>query len=85
MDVGYTARNLEIELNLGVKTLQDVYAEKQQNWREQLTQIAETQAYVKMLAKKFDIDPAQITALAAEPKESDLVSAGEAEPKEVAA
>lgn len=85
VDVGYTARNLEIELNLGVKTLQDVYAEKQQNWREQLTQIAETQAYVKMLAKKFDIDPAQITALAAEPKESDLVSAGEAEPKEVAA
>lgn len=77
VDVGYTAKALELELAMGVKTLQDVYAEKQQNWREQLTQIAETQSFVKELAKKFNIDPAQITSLAAEPKESDLTKASE--------
>ncbi len=76
MDIGYTAKALEIELNLGVKTIQDVYAEKQQNWRVQLRQIAETQAYVKTLAKEFDIDPAQITKLALEQPETESKTSG---------
>ena len=64
VDIGYTAKALEIELALGVKTIQDVYAEKQQNWRVQLRQIAETQKHIKDLAAEFGIDPSQISSLA---------------------
>jgi hypothetical protein len=66
VDIGYTAKALQIELELGVKTIQDVYAEKQQNWRVQLRQIAEAQAFVKELATEFGIDAGQITKLAVE-------------------
>ena len=79
VDIGYTAKALEIELSLGVKTIQDVYAEKQQNWRVQLRQIAETQAYVKELAAEFGIDAAQITKLAVEHPEAEPKSSGNRE------
>jgi len=64
VDIGYTARALQTELELGVKTIQDVYAEKQQDWRVQLRQIAEAVAFTKELAKEFGIDADQITSLA---------------------
>lgn len=35
--------SLQTELQIGVKTIQDVYAEKQQDWRVQLRQIAESE------------------------------------------
>ncbi len=66
VDIGYTATALEIELSLGVKTVQDVYAEKQQDWRTQTRQIAEYLSEVKKLAAEFGIEPGQITKLALE-------------------
>lgn len=66
VDIGYTAKNLETELTLGVKTMQDVFAERQQNWREQTKQIAEYLAFVKRTAAEFGVDPGQITKLAVE-------------------
>lgn len=61
VDIGYTAQALALELKLGTKTLQDVYAERQQDWRHQLEQIAETRAYIKELAEKFDLQPDEIS------------------------
>ena len=70
VDIGYTAKALEIELRLGVKTIQDVYAEKQQNWRVQVTQIAEAIVFMKDLCDlpqfKGKVTPGQISSLAVE-------------------
>lgn len=66
VDIGYSAKSLETELLLGVKTVQDVYAEKQMDWRVQTRQIAEYLSEVKKLAKEFGIEPGQITKLAVE-------------------
>lgn len=77
VDIGYTAQALQIELQLGTKTLQDVYAERQQDWRHQLRQIAETEAYINDLATEFDIDPNRISQ-----KAKEAVAKTEEEPKE---
>lgn len=66
VDIGYTAKALEIELQLGVKVPQDVFADSGKDWRTQSRQKAEYLAYVKSLAKEFDVDAAQITSLATE-------------------
>ncbi len=63
VDIGYTAKALEIELRLGVRTIQDVYADKNENWRDQLRQIAESMAYIKELEKEFNLPPGQISSL----------------------
>jgi hypothetical protein len=63
VDIGYTAKALEIELRLGVKTIQDVYADKNENWRDQLRQVAEAMAFIKALEKEFDLPPGQISSL----------------------
>lgn len=60
VDIGYTAKELALELELGTKTYQDVYAERQQDWRYQFRQIAESEAYISKLAKEFGIEPEQI-------------------------
>lgn len=52
-DIGYTAQALAIELGLGTKTLQDVFAERQQDWRHQMRQAAEAVFFKKKLAKEF--------------------------------
>jgi capsid protein len=64
VDIGYTARALETELRLGTKTLPDVYAEKQQDFRTKLREIAESQRYITDLAAEFGIEASQITSLA---------------------
>lgn len=66
VDIGYTAKALEIELTLGVKTIPDVYAEKQQDFRQKTREIAEYLKYVKDLAEEFEVEPNQITSLAAQ-------------------
>jgi len=66
VDLGYTAKALEIELRLGVKTLADVHAEKQQDWRQKMREAAEAIAYAKQLAIEYDCDAGQITELAVE-------------------
>lgn len=64
VDIGYTAKALEIELRLGTKTLPDVYAEKQMDFRVKLREIAEAQKYIADLATEFGIEASQITSLA---------------------
>lgn len=64
VDIGYTAKALETELQLGTKTLPDVYAEKQMDFRVKLREIAEAQKYVKDLAAEFGVEASQITSLA---------------------
>lgn len=64
VDIGYTAQALETELRLGVKTMQDVYADRNEDWRVQTRQIAEYMAFVKDLAAQFGVEPGQITSLA---------------------
>lgn len=64
VDIGYSADAVEKEMQLGLKTIQDYYAERQQDWRAQLEQIAEAQAYINELAEKFNISPNQISQLA---------------------
>ena len=66
VDIGYTAKALEIELRLGVKTIPDVYAEKQMDHRQKLREIAETLSYMKDLAEEFNVDAGQISDLAVE-------------------
>lgn len=64
VDIGYNAKALETELSLGIKTVQDIYAERQQDWRTETRQIAEYLAFVNKVADEFGIDASQITKLA---------------------
>ncbi len=80
VDIGYTAQSLEIELTIGTRTHQDVYAERQQDWRFQMRQIAETKAYAKQLAKEFDIDPTEIMQVGAPAKSPEQDIAAPAAP-----
>ncbi len=64
MDVGYNAKALETELRLGIKTIQDVYAERQQDWRVQIVQICEAQKFIRDKAKEYGVEPGQISELA---------------------
>ena len=59
-DLGYNAQALETELRLGTRTYQDVYAERNQDWRTQIRQIAEFESEVDKLAKEFGITPERI-------------------------
>lgn len=59
-DLGYNAQALETELRLGTRTYQDVYAERQQDWRHQIRQIAEFESEVDKLAKEFKISSDRI-------------------------
>lgn len=61
VDIGYTAKALQLEMQMGVKTIQDVYAEKQEDWRVQLRQIAEAEQYIDQLATEFGITPDRIS------------------------
>jgi hypothetical protein len=65
VDIGYTAQALELEMQLGVRPLQDVYADRNEDWRVQTRQIAEAAAFIKKLAKEFDVEPSQISSLMA--------------------
>ena len=65
VDIGYTAKALQIELQMGITTLQDVYANKNEDWRTQLRQVAEAAAFIKELATEFEVEPNQISSLMA--------------------
>jgi len=71
VDVGYTAKALEIEMRLGVKVPQDVFADKNQDWRQQMRQMAEYLKYGEQLGKEFNIDPSQLSSLLAPPQSDD--------------
>ncbi len=61
VDIGYTAQALALELEMGTKTFQDVCAERNLNWRDQLRESAECQAFKNELAKEFNVDPNSIS------------------------
>lgn len=81
VDIGYTAKALEIEMRLGIKCPQDVFADKGQDWRQQVWQMGEFIQYVNEVAKQTGTDPNQITSLIAppEPDQPDKPPAGEPE------
>jgi capsid protein len=61
VDIGYTAAALQLELQMGTKSYQDVCAERQIDWRRHMRQNAEAAAYKNKLAKKFEVDPKEIS------------------------
>lgn len=66
VDIGYTAKALQTELQMGIKTIQDVYADKNEDWRVQLRQVAEAAAFINELGKEFKCQPSQISSLMAQ-------------------
>jgi hypothetical protein len=63
VDIGYTAKALEIEMRLGIRCPQDIFADKGQDWRTQTRQMAEYLVFVKQLEAEYKLDPGQITSL----------------------
>lgn len=60
VDVGRNANALGLELEIGTVTYQDVFAERQQNWRNQFRQSAEAAAYLKQLAVEFSVNGIEV-------------------------
>jgi lambda family phage portal protein len=56
VDVGRNSKALVSELNAGLRSYQDIYAEAGQDYREQLEQKAAEAALITELAKKYAID-----------------------------
>jgi lambda family phage portal protein len=63
VDVGRNSAAMIAEWKSGMRTLQDIYAEVGQDWREQLTQKAEEMAFVKQLAEGLGLERAEIVQL----------------------
>ena len=68
VDIGYTAKALEIEMRLGVKTFQRHFADQNLDWRTEFRQLAEAQVYLTDLCNepmfKGKVTPGQLTSLA---------------------
>lgn len=62
VDIGRNAQALILELEAGTVTYQDIFAERQQDWRKEFRQSAEAAAYLKALAVEFDVDVADIAS-----------------------
>ena len=60
VDIGYSADALIKELEAGTVTYQDIFAERQQDWRQQFRQAAEAEKYKDDLSKEFGISPERI-------------------------
>jgi hypothetical protein len=60
VDVGYNASALALEMEMGKKSLQDVLATDNKDWRQHLREIAETEAFIDQLAGEFGIAPERI-------------------------
>ncbi len=84
VDIGYTAQALALEMEMGVKTYQDVCAEQNKNWRNELREIAETEAYIDALAEEYDITPDRIAFKLFQSQKSQSGGSGEAETKDTA-
>lgn len=53
VDVGYSADAVAKEIALGTVTYQDIFAERQQDWRQQFRQAAEAEFFKRKLAAEF--------------------------------
>jgi capsid protein len=75
VDIGYSSSARVNEFKLGMTTLEDVYAELGQDWRERLRQKADEIAYADQLARERKIDRAEVMTL--DPNElSSMAAAG---------
>lgn len=61
VDVGRNSAAMLAELKAGTMTYQDIFAERQQDWRLQMRQSAEAAAYLKQLAIEFSVDGIELT------------------------
>lgn len=75
VDIGYSSSARVNEYRIGMTTLEDVYGELGQDWRERLRQKADEIAYADELARKRRIDRAEVLTL--DPNElSSMAAAG---------
>lgn len=63
VDVGNNSQALINEYKAGMRTLQDIYAERGQDWRAALRQKAEEMAYAKKMADEFKVERAELIQL----------------------
>lgn len=63
VDVGRNSAAAVAEFKTGMRTLQSIYAETGEDWREQLRQKASEIAYARELANEFNVDRAEIMTL----------------------
>jgi capsid protein len=63
VDVGRNSSAAVNEFKCGMRTLQSIYAETGEDWREQLRQKAAEIAYAQELAQEFNVDRAEIMTL----------------------
>jgi lambda family phage portal protein len=63
VDMGYDSTAMVNEFKAGMRTLQSIYAESGEDWREQLRQRALEIAYANELATEFKVERAEIMAL----------------------
>ena len=63
VDVGRNSAAAVAEFKCGMRTLQSIYAETGDDWREQLRQKAAEIAYANELAQEFNVDRAEIMTL----------------------
>ena len=85
VDVGRNSKALVNELESGLRTFQDIYAEAGQDWTEQLTQKAKEAAFIKQLAATEDVDANDIALRVSAGINASKDNADEATPSEEAA
>jgi lambda family phage portal protein len=78
VDVGRNSSAAVNEFKCGMRTLQSIYAETGEDWREQLRQKAAEIAYAQELAQEFNVDRAEIMTL--DPNELSSNNAAAANP-----
>lgn len=80
VDQGRNSTSMLNELEAGVRTFSEIYAELGEDWREQLAQKAKEAAFIESLAKKHNIPAKAITKFAVEqlalPEKTDQVVPG---------
>lgn len=78
VDVGRNSAAAVAEFKTGMRTLQSIYAETGEDWREQLRQKAAEIAYAQQLAQEFNVERAEIMTL--DPNELSSQNAAAATP-----
>jgi len=63
VDIGRNSAAMVAEFKAGMRTLQSIYSETGEDWREQLRQKAAEIAYAQSLAQEFSVDRAEIMTL----------------------
>lgn len=80
VDVGYNTSAMIAELEAGTMTFRDVFAPRGKYWKKQLRQSAVEAKFIRELAKEQQVEPGEISKLAAE----GIASAPKPAPRETA-